>query len=161
MTAAELLDDLTGRGFRLEACDDGIGVVPASRLIDTQIEAIREHKTELLVLLRSGAPPAVQKTASKRKQRKTRKRVAVPKNLVQPIGQGEEPSAASDAAIPPVETEALPSPIDPSAPSEAVQPRECRRCGERWIHLKDKTCWHCGGLVDVPEMSVISNPLFP
>jgi hypothetical protein len=34
MTATELLAELTQQGFCLDACDDGIGIKPASRLTD-------------------------------------------------------------------------------------------------------------------------------
>jgi hypothetical protein len=69
LTAALLLADLTRQGFRLDACDDGIGVVPASKLTDAQRLEIRENKDELLALLRAGKPSTAKVRARRRKTR--------------------------------------------------------------------------------------------
>jgi hypothetical protein len=157
VTAASLLAELIRQGFRLDASDDGIGVVPASKLTDALRWAIREHKTELLVLLRRDVPPTGQVPAPKRKQRTSRKRAAVPKASVQPNGQGERLPPAPKAALPPTEFAAVPSqkPVEVPAPSGAVRLSACRRCGERVIHPNEERCWHCGGSVDVPDTIVM------
>jgi hypothetical protein len=58
MTAAELLADLKRRGFRLELDDDGIAVIPFSRLTKTLHRQIRENKSELTDLLDAEAQAA-------------------------------------------------------------------------------------------------------
>jgi len=90
MTAAQLLAKLTAQGFTLEACEDGIGVVPASRLTDAQFRAIRAHKAELLVLLRAAAPPNAPKAPCKKRRVKTKKPVEAP--AITPGGDSEQPT---------------------------------------------------------------------
>jgi hypothetical protein len=62
MTAAQLLSELARQGFTLIAEGDGIRVRPASRLTEELRQAVRRHKSELLVLLAgagsSGPAPA-------------------------------------------------------------------------------------------------------
>jgi hypothetical protein len=60
VTAAELLAELVGLGFRLAVRGNDIGVAPAGRLTDAQRQVIREHKAELLALLRAGEPAAAE-----------------------------------------------------------------------------------------------------
>jgi hypothetical protein len=56
VTATDLLSDLARRGFTLAPDGDGIRVCPASRLTEDLREAVRQHKPELLALLRSPPP---------------------------------------------------------------------------------------------------------
>jgi hypothetical protein len=142
MTAAELLADLTGQAFCLDLYDEGIGIEPASRLSDAQIQAIREHKPELMILLRGDMPPSVPVTASKSKKRKTRKRVAKA-----PVQMAEEqPPPTSQAPPPPAEAAAVPSPepVEPPAPSVSVERTACRACGSPVFNPNEEKCWHCG-----------------
>src|SRR5215468_10924407 len=91
MTAAQLLAKLTAQGFSLEACDDGIAVVPASRVTEAQIRAIRRHEAELLVLLRVGSPPTAEEAMRNNIRKKVRKPVAASKAAVVPSGDGGPP----------------------------------------------------------------------
>jgi hypothetical protein len=49
---------LAGRGFAAELRGDTIRVSPASQLTDTDRQAIRTHKAELIALLRPASVPA-------------------------------------------------------------------------------------------------------
>jgi hypothetical protein len=60
LTANELLADLTRQGFRLDACEDRVGVEPASKLTESQRQPIRESKEELLALLKPATKPRSQ-----------------------------------------------------------------------------------------------------
>jgi|SRR5262245_60752430 len=53
MTATILLSDLQSRGFVLSSVEDGVLVKPSKHLTDEDRQAIRDHKAELLALLRS------------------------------------------------------------------------------------------------------------
>jgi hypothetical protein len=119
MTAAQLLAELTAQGFSLEACEDGIGVVPASRLTNAQFRAIRAHKAELLVLLRAGAPPTAQRTHPEKRRRKGKKRVAAPKAAVASGGHSGQPPCRPEPA--------------PEAVSERKRPKPplCQSCWQR------------------------------
>jgi hypothetical protein len=152
MIAAELLADLTAQGFCLDVCEDGIGVVPASRLTEAQIQAIREHKAELLTLISNGAPSSPELTALKRKQRKSRKCVSVPNASAQPNGDGPQTPPASNAALLSAKLDALLSRIEASVQPSAPERTTCARCGAAIYKPKEKRCWLCGGLVDVPEV---------
>lgn len=56
MTATQILDDLRGRAVALTSNGDRLKVdAPAGVLTDEDRQAIRDHKAELLALLRSGA----------------------------------------------------------------------------------------------------------
>jgi hypothetical protein len=58
MTAKMLLDEMQSRGFDLSPTGEGIRVIPFSLLTDTDREAIRNHKNELLDLLgKKSLPP--------------------------------------------------------------------------------------------------------
>src|SRR5262249_576513 len=152
MTAAELLAELTARGFRLDVCAEGIGVVPASQLTAAQIQAIRERKPELLVLLGAEASPAVQVTATKEKGRGWGKRCSG--SEVPPNGERGQMPPASNATLPPSEVAAVPAPVEARAESPAVRRTTCCRCGARIYNPTAERCWLCGGLVDVPELIV-------
>jgi hypothetical protein len=115
MTAAQLLAELTARGFSLEAREDGIGVVPASRLTETQFQAIRAHKADLLVLLRAGAPPTAQRTLPKKRRRNGKKRVVAPKAAVAPGRDSGQPPCRPGPAPEPVPERKRPKP--PLCPS--------------------------------------------
>src|SRR5262249_5694900 len=115
MTAPELLAELTAQGFCLDVRDDGIGMEPASQLTDAQIQAIREHKVELRILLRGEPAPKAQVTAPNKTKRKPRKRVTKA-----PVTREEQPTAASQAALPPVEAAGVPSPEPVEAPAPAA-----------------------------------------
>jgi hypothetical protein len=120
MKAAELLADLTARGFRLDASDDGVGVEPGSQLTKAQFRAIRKHKAELLTLLRAGAPPKAPGPVRKKKRRKASEGVAAPKASEVPNGEGEQPSSM------------------PKPPLERIaeqKPPKARLCPQ---------CWQCG-----------------
>jgi hypothetical protein len=58
MTAVELLDDLTRRGFSMAREGDGIRVTPASRLTADVRQEVRAHRAELLALLAGRQEPA-------------------------------------------------------------------------------------------------------
>jgi TubC N-terminal docking domain len=62
MGAPDLLQHLRAAGFALSLADgDGIRVAPSAALTNAQRQAIRDHKPELLALLRvagRNAPPA-------------------------------------------------------------------------------------------------------
>jgi hypothetical protein len=94
MTAAELFAELTAQGFCLEVCDAGIGIDPASRLTDVQIQAIREHKPQLIVLLRGEPPPSAKQPQPEKPCRKKPKRVARSKATVGT--DGVQPPAHGD-----------------------------------------------------------------
>ncbi len=51
MTPVELADHLEARGFRLSVQDGRLIVAPASRLLDTDRAAIRQHRDALVALL--------------------------------------------------------------------------------------------------------------
>src|SRR5262249_23593904 len=123
MTAAELLAELTGQSFRLDICAEGIGVVPASQLTAAQIQAIRERKAELLVLLGAQASPVAQAPAPKRNQRKAGKRLAGRK-AAGPNANRQQLSVNSKptfpGSVPEVIHEAEQSPEKPSV-AESVQ----------------------------------------
>jgi hypothetical protein len=121
MTAANLLADLTGQGFRLVVCDKGIGVIPGSRLTKAQLRAIQKHKAELLTLLRDGAPWKAQGPVRKRKRRKASEQVAAPKASEVPNGEGEQPSSKPEQPL-----ERIPEQKPPKPP---LCPR-CRQRGE-------------------------------
>src|SRR5262249_24885533 len=119
MTAAALLAELTAQGFCLDARNDRIGVVPASRLTNAQIQAIRKHKTELLPLLRAGAPPTAQRPARKKRQGKANMPVEAPKEAVAPGGH--------DAQLP-----CKPSPVPEVIPKhKRPKPPLCQSCRQR------------------------------
>jgi TubC N-terminal docking domain len=52
VTAADLLADLARQGFTLAPEGEDLRVRPASRLAEDLREAVRQHKAELLALLR-------------------------------------------------------------------------------------------------------------
>jgi hypothetical protein len=156
MIAAELLADLTAQGFCLDVCEDGVGVVPASRLTEAQIQAIREHKAELLTLISNGAPSSPELTALKRKQRKSRKRVSVPNASAQPNGDGPQSPPASNAALLSAKLDALLSRIEASVQPSAPQRHACDRCGAPVFNPHAERCWQCGGFVD--QIGVIEIP---
>jgi hypothetical protein len=111
MTAAQLLAELTTQGFCLEACEDGIAVVPASQLTETQVQAIRRHKAELLVLLRVGSPPTAEEAPRNNRQEKAQKSVAAPKAAIVPSGDGGPPLCKPGPA-----PEAIPERTRPKPP---------------------------------------------
>ncbi|MBL8348887.1 MAG: hypothetical protein JNL87_01110 [Burkholderiaceae bacterium] len=61
MGAPDLLRHLRGAGFTLTLADGGIRVAPARQLTDDQRQAIRDHRVELLTLLRLADPAALVK----------------------------------------------------------------------------------------------------
>ena len=144
MTAPELLAESTAQGFCLDVCDEGIGIEPASKLTDAQPQAVREHKVELRILIRGEPSPEAQVTATEKRKRKLRKRVA--KTAVQKVRHEEQPPTIPQAALPPAEVAASSEPVEAPAAVE----RTCCRCGEVGHHPQAERCWHCGGYIDVP-----------
>ena len=57
MDATEILRALQGDGFELTADGGDILLEPDERLTEGTAELIRQHKSELLELLRDGTPP--------------------------------------------------------------------------------------------------------
>ena len=119
MTAAQLLAELTAQGFSLVAREGGIGVIPARRLTQTQVRAIQKRKTELLALLRAGAPPKASRAPRKQRRAKAEKLVEVAKPAVRPGGNSEK------------------APCNPGGAPEAVPERKqpkpplCPSCWQR------------------------------
>src|SRR5262249_53848267 len=97
--------------------------------------------------------PEAQVTAPNKTKRKPRKRVT--KAPLQT--REEQPTAASQGALPPVEAAAVPSPepVEAPAPAAAVERTACRACGSPVFNPKEERCWHCGGYVDVPDESAL------
>ena len=56
MDAITLLDYLRTRGFSFQVDGDRINVSPSSRLTETDRPLIRQHKAELLAILRQAEP---------------------------------------------------------------------------------------------------------
>ena len=54
MSAAILVGELAARGIRLSVNGEAVRVEPASALTDEDRQAIRDHKPEILLILRSG-----------------------------------------------------------------------------------------------------------
>src|SRR5262249_30237258 len=92
---------------------NGIGIEPASKLNDAQTQAIRQHKTELMVLLRGEPPPTAQELQPENPRRKKLKRVARPKAAV-----------ATDFVQKATLPEANPTSGQPTAPVQAVRKAE-------------------------------------
>ena len=143
MKAAELLADLRGQGFCLDACDDGIAVDPASRLTNAQIQAIREQKEELLALLRAGAPATAEGTTRKKRRGKTQKRVAAKKPVVRPMAKSERPPAGDGKPEP--RKRCVADAVQAEAPP-AWTPT-CPMCG--LPPPGSPTCLRCKGLAEL------------
>jgi hypothetical protein len=159
MTAAELLANLTGQGFRLVARDDGIGVKPGSRLTEAQIRAIRNHKAELLALLRAGVPSKAPKARQRKKQTKAQKRVAEPKAGARPNENRGQPAASSKGALPAQEepNEEKPELRKPSA-ADSVHTERRAEVPTAWTSLCPMcqlpppgfpTCLRCNGVAEL------------